>query len=83
MKTASQERYTDRTCAIIKRGGRILIKAEDGWYVGGWSNIAGGEDYILWTSRPHAQEFGDLTVAFAVSKIFTRKKVKVVTVYRR
>lgn len=75
------ERYSDRTCAIIRKNGRILLRATDGWYLGQWSCVVGGEDSCRWANRKGAVEFGNLQVAFAIAKIFNRHKVKVVVVY--
>lgn len=71
----------EKTCRIINRGGVIYLRGGDGWYVGAWSNIAGGEDCVKWSRRKTALEFGDLRTAHAVKRIFARRNVKVVVVY--
>lgn len=68
---------TEATCRIIEAGGRIYLRAEDGWYVGCWSNLAGGEDHVHWSSRAGALEIGDLRTAHALVGIFSRRKVRV------
>jgi len=73
-----KERLTDRTCRIIQRGGRIVIKRNDGWYLSGWTNVFSGPDGAQWAAAKHAVEIATLEWAFALAKLY---KAKVVVQY--
>lgn len=49
MTTKREEKLTQRTIQIIKKHGRILLRHEDGWYLGAWTNIAAGPDEAHWS----------------------------------
>lgn len=66
---------TYRTIKIIEKGGDILIKRWDGWYLGCWTNIAAGYDYAHWSRRENALEICNLRVAFAIAKLYDCKVV--------
>lgn len=70
------EMLTQRTCAIIESGGRILLRRGD-WYLHQWTNIAAGTDSAHWGKRNTAMEMFDLKWAFAIAPLY---KCKVVVV---
>lgn len=82
MTPKTHQRYSDRTCKIIDRGGFIVIKAGR-WYLSHWSALAGGEDHFHWACREHALTFGDLGIAFAILSVVQNRDAKVVTFFPR
>ncbi len=72
------EGLMERTCRIIKRRGRILLKSSEGWYLGQHTNIAAGFDSAVWAWRPAALEIDTLELAFLLAPFF---ECKVVVVY--
>lgn len=69
----------NRTIEIIQNHGIILLKNNDGFYLG-CCNIAGGPDQAHWVWRPEAMSFSDMKWAFAIAKLY---KAKVVVFYPR
>jgi len=69
------ERLMERTCALINKGGYILLKRKDGWYLNCWTNIAGGKDLAQWGKRHCALEISNLKWAFALAKLYDCKVV--------
>lgn len=73
------EKLTERTIKIIRKGGRILLKHEkDGWYLGVWTNIAAGPDKASWSRKRGALEMFNLKWAFTLAPLYG---CKVVVVY--
>jgi hypothetical protein len=72
------EKLTQRTIRIIEKHGRILLKADDGWYLGQWTNIAGGPDKAEWSRKAGALEMFNLQWAFTIAPLYD---CKVVVVY--
>lgn len=73
------DRLTERTVKLIKRGRRIVLKSPNGWYLHCWTNIAAGWDKAHWGKREVALEIFDLRWAFAIAPLY---KCKVVSVGR-
>jgi hypothetical protein len=71
-------KYTDRTCALIRRGRSILLKREDGTYLDQWTCIQAGPDSVTWTyDRATAMAFHNLDWAFAIARLYGCKVVSV------
>ncbi len=73
-------RLMDRTCEIINRGGVILLKRADGWYLGQHTNISAGYGDAAWGCRLYSMHVDNLELAFALAKYF---ECKVVSYYPR
>lgn len=72
-------KLTQRTIAIIKKGGRIVLKRADGCYLGQWTNIAAGPDKADWSSNNKiALEIFNLLWAFTIAPLY---KCKVYVIY--
>jgi hypothetical protein len=71
------DELTQRTIDIINKGGRILLKRDGGWYLGGWTNIAAGPDLADWSHRAGALEIFNLKWAFAIAPLYGCKVVVV------
>ena len=77
-------KLTERTIAIIKRGGRILLRKKVGpsndpyWYIGALTNIAGGPDAVNWSHKHSALPFFNLKWAFTIAPLYN---CNVVVVY--
>jgi hypothetical protein len=69
------ERLSDRTCKIINKGGNLILKRKDGWYLNAWTNIASGWDKACWGKREGALEIFDLKWAFAIAKLYDCKVI--------
>ena len=69
----------DRTCEIVRRRGRIVLRRH-GWYVHSHTNIAAGFDAAVWGRRESALEIDTLELAFLLAPFF---ESKVVVVYPR
>ena len=67
-----------RTCRLIERGGHILLKRADGYYLHQHTNIAAGTDSAVWGRRAVALEIDELGLAFLLAKYF---ECRVVTYY--
>ena len=87
------ERLTERTIKIIRKGGRILLKprnnfepdysdnlapANTNWYIHQWTNIASGPDGVRHGKRNVALEIFDLKWAFALAALYD---CRVIVVY--
>lgn len=72
-----KQKYTDRTIAIIKRHGRIVLKDANGWYLHCWTNIAAGPDCVQWGKRKAALEIFNLEWAFAIAPLYNAKAFSV------
>jgi len=72
------EKLTQRTCAIIESGGRILLRKGE-WYLHQWTNIAAGWDKATWGKKNTAMEMFDLKWAFAIAPLYGCKVVVVRT----
>ena len=71
----TDQKLTNRTIKIIERGGCILLKRSDKFYLGGWTNIASGPDNTNWSKRHGALEIFDLKWAFVIAKLYNCKVV--------
>ena len=67
------EKLTARTIKIIERGGHIVLKRDDGFYLHCYTNIASGIDGARWGRRNVAIEIFNLKWAFAISKLYDCK----------
>ena len=77
MNAINTERYdilTKRSCKIIEKGGRILLK-KNGSYLHAWTDISAGWDKAVFGRKYSAKEFCDLKIAFAVAPYFACKVV--------
>ncbi len=63
----------DRTCKIIEKNGRILLKNREGWYLQQHTNIAAGFDAAVWGRREAALEIDTLELAFILAPYFECK----------
>ncbi len=68
----------DRTCKGIERGGYIILKRSDGWYLHQHTNIAASYDRAEWGLRESALHIDTLELAFLLAPYF---ECKVVTYY--
>jgi hypothetical protein len=71
------EKLTKRTIAMIERGGRLLLKRKDGYYLHCWCNIAGGPDAARWGLRNQALEIFNHKWAFVLAPLYGCKVVAV------
>lgn len=71
-------KLTERTIAIIKKHGRIVLKRKDNWYLSCWTNIAAGPDKADWSGKQSAMEVFSLEWAFAIAPLY---KCKVIVIY--
>lgn len=73
------ERLTERTCELIRKGRSIVLKRKDGHYLGQHTCIQAGPDSVHWTAWPGlAMDMFNLKWAFAIAplygcKVFSRK----------
>lgn len=70
----------EETCRIINKGGRILLKRKDGWYLSSWTNIAAGPDHAVWACKENALEIFNLKWAYAIASLYN---ANVVISYRK
>ena len=68
------KRLQDRSCKIIEKGGRILLKKGD-WYIGSWTNVVTGPDNVHWGGKRDALEIFNLQWAFAIAPLYGCKVV--------
>jgi len=66
-----------RTIAIIKRNGRIVLK-KGNYYLSSWTNIAAGPDNANWSNKSNALEFFSLKWAFTIAPLY---RAKVIVLY--
>lgn len=74
------EKLTERTIAMINRGGRLLLKkkgADDEYYLHCWCNIAAGPDHATFGLRNQALELFNHKWAFAIAPLYNCKVVAV------
>jgi len=65
------ERYTERTCKLIRACKLIILKRPDGTYLGQHTMIQAGPDCVSWTYwRVCAMDVFDLKWAFAIAKLY-------------
>ena len=72
------EKLTERTVKMIERGGRLVLKRNDGYYLHCWCNIAAGPDHATFGLRNQALEMFNHKWAFAIAPLY---KCKVMAVY--
>jgi hypothetical protein len=75
----SDEELTARTIKIIERGGRILLRRKDGYYLHCWVNIAAGPDHVIWGLQNQALEFFNLKWALMIAPLYGAKVTIVFT----
>jgi hypothetical protein len=71
-------KLTERTIAIIKKNGKIVLKRADGFYLSCWTNIAAGPDNADWSGKKNALEIFSLLWAFTIAPLY---KTKVTVIY--
>lgn len=68
--SGKERELLNRTLKIIERGGVILLKRKDGWYLGQWTNIAAGPDKADWSKRKNALEMFNLKWALTIAPLY-------------
>lgn len=74
---AYDKRLMDRTCRIIDRGGYILLKRRDDWYLHQHTNVVAGYDAAIWGRREAALHIDTIELAFILVQYFNDCRVVV------